>query len=102
MKNHFWVLLLLCLAGCMVGPNYRTPEVCVADTWDEQQADSSDPVEKWWELFEDDLLNKYICFAVQQNYDLQIAEANILKARALRQVSASKLFPHVNLDVNGT
>jgi NodT family efflux transporter outer membrane factor (OMF) lipoprotein len=99
-----WIPPLLLLSGCMVGPNYQPPESCVSDTWNAQTSENrSEPVEqKWWEAFQDDLLTKYVGLAASQNYDIQTAEANILKARALRQIAASSLFPQVIADVNGT
>jgi multidrug efflux system outer membrane protein len=95
-----WLPLLFLLSGCMVGPNYSPPETVVSDTWQTESA--GEPIEKWWEVFGDDLLTKYIALASEQNYDIQTAEANILKARAFRTVAASKLFPQVTLDTNGT
>jgi NodT family efflux transporter outer membrane factor (OMF) lipoprotein len=59
---------------------------------------AEEPLVKWWEVFEDPLLNKYIAAAEKYNYDLLTAEANILRARAIRQMAASSLFPQVNAD----
>lgn len=98
-----WILILLCLSGCMLGPDYHTPVVAIQETWESDPAAlASEPVQNWWETFEDPLLNKYIEIAARYNFDVQIAEANVLRARSLRQISASKLFPQVNADVNGT
>lgn len=97
------LFFLLFISGCMVGPNYRPPEICIEDEWTSDDSVMKEPpIEKWWELFEDPLLDKYISLALTNNYDLQAAEANILRGRALRQIAAAKLFPHINLDVNGT
>lgn len=95
------ILFLLILSGCMLGPNYSPPELNLSNDW-ASNADTAEPVQKWWEELGDDLLNRYIEIAAEFNYDIQSAEANILRARALRQVAASKLFPHVNFDLNGT
>jgi NodT family efflux transporter outer membrane factor (OMF) lipoprotein len=95
-----WLPLLLLFTGCMVGPNYSPPETVVSDTW--QTDNSGEPIEKWWEVFGDDLLTCYIALAAEQNYDIQTAESNILRARAFRMVAASNLFPHVTADLNGT
>lgn len=98
-----WIPLLFLLSGCMVGPNYQAPELCVSDTWNAESENSAlEPTQKWWEGFEDELLTKYINLASSQNYEIQTAEANILKARALRQIAASNLFPQVIADLNGT
>ena len=97
------LLCLLLLSGCMVGPNYHPPETLISDAWNAEEAEKpSDPIQKWWEVFQDELLTKYVCLASEQNYDIQTAEANILQARALRQIAASKLFPQILADVNGT
>lgn len=98
-----YVLFLLLLGGCMVGPDYQEPDLALSDTWNAQpQGSSAEPVEHWWKTFQDDLLNQYIDLAKDHNYTIQAAEAAILKARAVRQITASKLFPQVNADINGT
>jgi NodT family efflux transporter outer membrane factor (OMF) lipoprotein len=70
----------------------------MTDEWTGEKAPeiAEAPVTKWWEVFEDPLLNKYIAAAEKNNYDVLTAEANILRARALRQVTASSLFPQVS------
>lgn len=98
-----WILPLLWLSGCMLGPDYHTPVVAIQEEWSaDKEALTAQPLSNWWEVFEDPLLTQYIEWASESNYDVQAAEANVLRARALRQVSASKLFPHVNGDLNGT
>src|SRR5277367_5018051 len=97
------VLLLLFLSGCAVGPNYQRPETVASDTWSaDPTANIEQPIDNWWEAFDDSLLTKYIDLATKQNYDIQVAESNILRARALRQVAASSFFPKVAADLNGT
>lgn len=98
-----WVWVLILLGGCAVGPNYKPPEITFSEHWNaDAEADVQPPLDRWWESFNDELLNQYIDLATAQNYDIQVAESNILKAKALRQMEASKLFPHVAADVNGT
>ncbi len=94
--------LLIALAGCMVGPNYTPPEILVSDPWTTDGSSQESIAKSWWEVFEDPLLNEYIAKAEEFNYDILTAEAHILRARALRQVAASSLFPQVTADVNGT
>jgi NodT family efflux transporter outer membrane factor (OMF) lipoprotein len=102
MKKYIWITLIF--AGCAVGPNYKTPENDVADTWtSESEVASSDaPLVKWWEVFDDPLLDKYIGMAAEYNNDVLTASSNILQARALRQVAASSFFPMIGADVNAT
>ncbi|MBU6383358.1 MAG: efflux transporter outer membrane subunit [Verrucomicrobia bacterium] len=98
-KPIFW--LALAMTGCMLGPNYHTPDINVSNHWETEAANSM-PAQKWWEELQDELLNRYVEVASEYNYDIQAAEANILRARALRQIAASTLFPHINFDLNGT
>lgn len=103
--RQFLFLGLLFFSSCMVGPNYKPPIVEVPDTWvGETATDVLDEkaLKTWWEVYQDPLLNRYIAKAEECNYDLLVAEANILRARAIKQISASQLFPHVSGDLNGT
>jgi len=96
-------LLLLFLGGCAVGPNYRTPETAVPDNWQSTPDVTEEmPPTAWWDSFHDDLLTKYIELATEYNFDLQTAESNILRAKALRKIAASQLFPQLAFDLNGT
>lgn len=96
-------LLLLLLSGCAVGPNYQRPDTVVSDTWSaDATLETALPLDCWWEEFHEELLTKYITLAEQHNYDLKSAEAHILEARALKQIAASKLFPQIGFDLNGT
>lgn len=94
-----WFLICLVLTGCMVGPDYRPPKPCVPDCW-HVPAVALEPQIKWWENFNDPLLNKYIALAAVCNRDVLAAKANICQARALRQMAASKLYPQINADFN--
>src|SRR5580692_7733337 len=70
----------LLLAGCMVGPNYQRPAIDAPGVY---RADSQASIasseslgdEKWWEVFQDPLLQQLIRTAMQQNYDVRIAAA---------------------------
>ncbi len=99
-----YILFTLALAGCSVGPNYKEPENTVSSTWtSESEVVSSDaPLIKWWEVFNDPLLSKYIGMAAEYNNDVLTASSNILQARAFRQIAASSFFPMIGADVNGT
>lgn len=101
----YFPLLLLLFAGCFkVGPNYEAPENTVGNEWhppeDETEYLDSDPKIAWWKVFNDELLEKYIETAALSNKELLRAEAAICEARALREVSASKLFPQISADLS--
>ncbi|HEV8342097.1 MAG TPA: efflux transporter outer membrane subunit [Candidatus Binatia bacterium] len=96
--------LLLLAGGCMVGPNYRQPDVPVPSAWKEAQGGGVDirsaELTRWWTAFNDSLLNSLVERAVQSNLDLRLAEARIREARASRAVTAAGAWPTV--DVSGS
>jgi multidrug efflux system outer membrane protein len=95
-------LLSLLLAGCTVGPNYKRPKVDVPTVYRgpaEEQAANAGPAslgdEKWWEVFQDEELQKLIRTAQQQNYDVRIAAMRILQAQAQFGITRADQFPSV-------
>ena len=98
------VLFLVLLAGCTVGPDYREPKLATPANWQEAQQKGVDirPAEltQWWTSFNDPLLNSLVERAVKSNLDLRLAEARIREARASRAVTASGLWP--TLDVSAS
>lgn len=90
----------------MVGPNYRPPSVTLVPDFEgepcltEEVKSCQEPIMAWWKIFNDAQLEKYISMGAACNNSVKVAEANILQARALRQVTASKLYPQINADFN--
>src|SRR5689334_7202576 len=99
MKKYVFLLIL---AGCAVGPNYQAPENNISDSWATAPTSTDTPLTEWWNIFEDELLSRYITKAAAYNNHVLTAESNILQARALRQIAASSFFPHIGADVNAT
>jgi multidrug efflux system outer membrane protein len=94
------VVLLLLLTGCAVGPDYHPPQTKAPGNWSEPQRGGATnaPVQftDWWKTFNDPELNSLIERAVKANYDLRIAEAQLLQARALRSGVAAEFLPTIN------
>src|SRR5438309_3271980 len=101
----FAVLVSLCAAGCMVGPNYRRPDAPTPASWGEltpsaPPAGRSDVVPNgipsaWWTTFDDALLTSLVSRTVQANLTLKQAEARVREARALRRIAGADLWPQV-------
>ena len=93
---------LLALAGCTVGPNYRRPIVNVPDTYRHQTptAQTAPAVslgdEKWWQVFQDQELQKLVRRALENNYDVRTAATRILQAQAELRITRSNQFPTIN------
>ena len=96
-----------CLAaGCMVGPDYKRPELAVptvyrgADAGARAAGAASFGDLAWWSLFPDPDLQTLIRTALAQNYDLRIAVARILQAQSRVTIARSQEFPTVDGSVN--
>lgn len=87
------------LAGCTVGPNYQRPAVQTPADFRGAIAPAAEPSLgdlPWWRLFPDETLQALVREALAQNYDVRIAAARILEARAQVTIARSRQFPDVN------
>ena len=85
----------------MVGPNYQRPAIDAPGTYraDSQSAIASSESlgdEKWWEVFQDPVLQELIRTALEQNYDMRIAASRVLQAQAQLGVTRADQFPTVS------
>jgi len=95
-------LVLLLTVGCAVGPNYKRPDVHAPDAYRgvmpqeaAQPGAESLGDQKWWEVFQDEELQKMIRTALEQNYDVQIAAARILQAQAQLGITRADQLPSI-------
>ncbi len=103
-KEIFVVCLLVMLcAGCAVGPNYKRPVVPAPPEYRGVPPDqtgksvvASFGEQKWWDAFQDEVLSDLIRTALKQNYDVRIAAARILQARAQVGISRADQLPSVS------
>lgn len=92
----------LLLAGCVVGPDYRTPSAPDADP----RFDGADaaaitvrPADvAWWEILDIPQLDDLIQRAAAHNHDLRIARANVRAARAFLKEQQLDRYPAVTAD----
>jgi multidrug efflux system outer membrane protein len=93
--------LVMSGSGCTVGPNYKKPPVAVPPEYRgaAEQAGKSGVAsfgdEKWWDAFQDQTLRDLIQTALKQNYDVKIAAARILEARAQLGITRADQLPTV-------
>src|SRR5271165_3438370 len=127
-KKLATIVILISLAtGCTVGPNYKRPSVDVpggyrgaappsqATSGKEQKEDQSAEAvsqppqpaaqslgdEKWWEVFQDPQLQELIRTALKENYDVRIAAARIMEARAQLGITRADQLPTVSAGATG-
>jgi outer membrane protein, multidrug efflux system len=93
------LVLLASIGGCMVGPNYRPPQVAVPAAWSEGPPDGAKArtaaIAQWRTTFKEPMLESLIARALQSNLDLRTAAARVREARALRGITAADLWPTI-------
>jgi multidrug efflux system outer membrane protein len=94
-------LVVLPLAACAVGPNYRAPETAPAQFVAASDAGVAEqPFEaKWWAQFGDPVLDDLVARALSGDFDLKIAAARVDEARALLGAAKRTRWPDVTVDV---
>src|SRR5512132_2327632 len=90
--------LTLALTGCIeVGPDFTQPGASVAQQWMEQgdaRVDATRDIDqRWWTVFDDDVLDRLIQTAYQQNLSLLSAGVRVLQARAQLAVAVGQFYP---------
>jgi multidrug efflux system outer membrane protein len=76
-------LVVITVVSCKVGPNYQQPEIVSPEIfrYDNNKIDSIIDL-KWWEIFQDPVLDSLITIALRENKDLLIAASRTEEARA--------------------
>jgi outer membrane protein, multidrug efflux system len=97
-----WFLVpasVVALAGCLVGPSYRRPELPAPEVFygtGAPAAPRSFGDLPWWELFSDPVLRSLIDEALRNGYDVRMAAARVEEARARYGVAGSNRYPSVD------
>ena len=102
--------LSIFIAGCTVGPNYKRPNTDVPTSYrtlESAPAPGAAPTanslgdQKWWEVFQDEQLQKLIRIALQQNYDVRIAASRVDAAQAQVGLARANQLPNANVSGTG-
>jgi len=90
-------LLVFFISGCMVGPDYRRPAVDTPQDWRFQEEETRELVDtRWWEQFDDTVLNDLIGIGLAENKDIKIAAARIEQFAGQYITTRSALFPQID------
>src|SRR5712692_1525775 len=93
----FVVLLAASLSGCMVGPDYRRPDIEAPAAWSVDKAEAGEISNlAWWEQFQDPALSALVDQALHNNKDLAIATANVDAAFAQYGITRAAQWPQVD------
>lgn len=95
------IALAWSLAGCAVGPDYRTPSAArigvpaafSGDIAAGAEAPSEQELGSWWAALGDPLLDRLVSMALAANPDIDAAGARLRQARASYRGARAALFP---------
>lgn len=107
------IMLVLCpllLVACMVGPDYVRPTPVETmptaykelEGWKVAQPRDCQIPERWWELYNDPILNSLVEQVAISNLTIASAEAQFRQARALVQAARAGYFPSVSAGASAT
>jgi NodT family efflux transporter outer membrane factor (OMF) lipoprotein len=92
----------LCVAGCVVGPNYRKPAVQIPTTfkeavdWRRARPDPQAALSStWWLAYHDDTLSHLVDQSLKANQSIIAAEAAYRLAKATVAANTAQLYPTV-------
>lgn len=91
---------VIALAGCVLGPDYKRPDVPLPKAWHAEPMDAADLANTdWWKAFGDADLDALIDAAIDANNDLKLATLRVAAFDARLQVSRSANYPQIGYDV---
>lgn len=100
-KVVLFLLLIITLMACRVGPDYKRPDLQGKNTWSNRSEDRISPSEiiqiDWWTNFKDPYLDKLVKAAISGNFDLKILLGRIQEAGATIKESKAALLPSAEL-----
>jgi NodT family efflux transporter outer membrane factor (OMF) lipoprotein len=99
---------ILSLAGCAVGPKYKTPPVPAPPAykeignWKLAQPSNQNLGGNWWEIFQDPQLNALEAQISVSNQNLKAAVAQYQEARAALRYARADYYPTISTAPSGT
>ena len=113
----FFIFGALSLVGCVVGPDFISPQNRFSQSDDslnyrQLEADSKyqpiidwqdqdqENIKDWWKSFNNPTINNWVEQALKHSPDVQMAHFALLQAQALADEGAAHLYPDVNFGAN--
>lgn len=97
MRKFALITALLILSSGCFRPNYQPQYVNIPQSW-RLPADESSTLcnVRWWEQFDDEVLNNLIITALRNNQDMKVAIYRVFEYSARLGVTNAALFPALN------
>src|SRR4029453_1191438 len=90
--------LALVSTGCLVGPNYKRPDLASPQQFRFVEGAQAESLANtpWFQVFDDPSLQELIKTAIANNLDLRAAVARVEERRAPAGIAKSYLYPQVD------
>ena len=97
-------LSMMLLSGCVVGPDYASPEAALPAKFSESKAKSAENVtlNPWWESFRDRRLNDLVHQGLNENLTVLQAIERIQAAEASVVIAGAGALPSLGASADGT
>ena len=96
-----WAAALFLLHSCVLYPKYKRPCMEMPETWRVACDDSSTVINaRWWQQFDDSVLDELIEECLEANNDLRVATARIAEFRARLGIASSQFYPQISAQGN--
>ena len=105
-KKIFSVIAVLILGigfySCAVGPDFQKPEMQTPKYFTNYDSLAVDTLVnlKWWEIFNDPILDTLVITALKQNKNVNIAIARIEEVRANLGFTEADIYPRIDLQAD--
>ncbi len=97
------LVIIVPLTGCMLGPDFKKPVVETPDHFRFTDSGAEAVVNlKWWELFNDPVLDSLVTTALHDNKDVMIAVSRIEQARASLGFTEADMYPRVDIEAGAS
>lgn len=101
MRTHVLVLVL-CIAGCTVGPDFRAPDPPASERYVPGSAPQVNLVARdipaeWWKVFESREVDALVQRALANSPTLDVARARLTQAKELRTAREGATLPRVDV-----
>lgn len=104
MRAVFFSMLVygILFSGCKtIEPDLSTPLLLAIPEKFSSDAKGSEPIEKWWFIFDSDELNGLIQNALDHNFDLITIQARIDQEKAKVAKEEASFFPNLGFSIGG-
>jgi multidrug efflux system outer membrane protein len=99
----FLFVLGILFYSCAVGPDFQKPQMEIPQNFNYDSLATDSLVNlKWWELFNDPVLDTLVITALNENRNVLIAISRIEEARANLGFTKADIFPRIDLQGQAT